>query len=228
MAKATGLVVYALALVLFAAFVAVPFLGKKRDIPAAVPSPPPLVATDLVVLKPSDHVCMTGLAISKQSRQVRFRAGTYHKPGPALAVTVKAAGYSGTSASVAAGWEDNALLSVPIPALPSARLGTVCIRNQGKVKIALYAAADQAHSRVHVFVDGKQVYPTPTLVFAEAKPVSLADRAGVTAGRIAVFRGFLDHAWVVWVLAIAALVVVPMLVALALSSAQRRSDSSAG
>jgi hypothetical protein len=43
----------------------------------------------------------------------------------------------------------------------------------------------------------------------------------VIAGRIAVFRGFLDHAWVVWLLALLALVAVPVLVAAGLAAALR-------
>jgi hypothetical protein len=106
----------------------------------------------------------------------------------------------------------------------------VCFRNRGTTKLAFYAASDRSRSRVRVVVDGKPVVATPTLAFAEAKPVSLAERAGVTAGRIAVFRGPLDHAWIVWAIALAMLVGVPVLVGLGLgaSESQPRSDSSTG
>lgn len=228
MRRPVAFVAYLIGLALFVGFVAVPFLTKTRDIPAEVPSPAPLTATDLVLVPGGSRLCMTDLAISKESRRVRFKVGTYGKPGPALAVSVKAAGYA-SQARVAAGWVDNSQLEVPVAAPSSGRLATVCIRNEGKHKIAFYAASDRARSRVKPFADGKLQTATPTLVFAEAHGESIADRAGVTAGRIAVFRGFLDHAWIVWLLAIAALVAVPLLVGVALAGAERqpRSDSSA-
>jgi hypothetical protein len=207
---AVALAFYVAGVALFAGFVAVPFLTKKRDIAAAVPSPPPLVAISLDELRPGKRLCMTDVAISAESEQMRFKVGTYHKPGPALAVTVRGAGYR-ADARVRAGYADNTTLAVAVPRPASSRLVTVCIRDAGRTKIAFYAAADRAGSRVNVFTDGKRVVATPELSFNEAKPVSVADRAGVIAGRIAVFRGLLDHGWIVWLLALLALVVAPVL-----------------
>jgi hypothetical protein len=228
MRKPVALTLYAIALALFAALVLVPFLTEKRDIPAEEPSPPPLTSTDRVIVPGGGRLCMTDLAISKESRRLSFKVGTYSRPGPALAVKVKASGYS-SAAEVPAGFADNSVLDVPIAAPPSGRLATVCIRNRGARKIAFYAASDQAHSRVKPFVDDKFQTATPTLSFAEAHKVSIAQRAGVIAGRIAVFRGFLDQAWIVWLLAVAMLVGVPLLVAAGLAASERqpRSDSSA-
>jgi hypothetical protein len=228
MRRSLALAAYALGVVLVAAFVVVPFLTKERDTPAAVPSPPPLTAIDLVKVPGGGRMCMTDLAISAESRQLRFKVGTYGRETPPLAVTLRAAGYS-ADARVTGGFPDNSDVALPIPAPRGGRLATVCIRNLGERRIAFYAASDRAHSRVHVFVDHEPVYPTPTLSFAEARPVSVADRAGVTAGRIVVFRGFLDHAWIAWLLALGVLVGVPVLVGagLVVSERQPRSDSSA-
>jgi hypothetical protein len=226
---AIALGAYALALALFVAFVAVPFVTKKREIPAEVPSPAPLRTIDLVNVGPGSRICMTNLAVSAESRVVRFKVGTYRRPGPPLGVTIKAGDYSGTS-SVPAGYPDNADVQVPIPPPSSGRAAAVCVRNDGRHRVAFYAAGlDPAHSRVKVTIDGSPEYSTPTLSFGEAKRVSIAERAGVTAGRIAVFRGFLDHAWVVWLLAFGMLVGVPVLtgLGLVLSERQPRSDSSA-
>jgi hypothetical protein len=203
-------------LLVFAIAVGVPFLTKKRDIPAEVPSPPPLVETSLDVMRPGARLCMRDAAISPQTRQMRFRVGTYFRPGPPLTVTVRAPGYA-AQAHVAGGYKDNSTVTVALPRPPSSRLVTVCVRNTGARKLALYAAADRAHSRVLVYINGRSVTPTPTLSFNEARPVSIADRAGVTAGRIAVFRGFLDHSWIVWLLAALAVLGAPILIALGLA-----------
>jgi hypothetical protein len=205
---------------LFAGFVAVPFLTKKRDIPAAVPSPPPLVAISLDDLPGGQTLCMSGIAISTESEQMRFRVGTYHRPGPPLAVTVTGSGYR-AAANVPAGYADNAKLAVAIPRPPGSRLVTACIGNRGRHMIAFYAAADRAESRARVSVAGKPIVATPTLTFNQRERSTVAGQAGAIAGRIAVFRGFLDHAWVVWLLALLALVAVPVLVAGGLAAALR-------
>jgi hypothetical protein len=223
-----ALLVYVGGLALLTGFVAVPFLTKKRDILAAVPSPPPLVATSLDVVRAGGHICMTGIAISAETGQMRFRVGTYHRSGPGLAVSVRSPGY-GAATKVRPGYADNATVSVPLPRPPSSRLVTVCIRNEGPGRIAFYAAEDRALSRAAVFIDGTRIRATPELSFAEAKPVSIGERTGVIAGRIAAFRGFLDHAWIVWLLAFCALVAVPALIALGLAAVregQPRSVSS--
>jgi hypothetical protein len=217
---AVALGVYLAGVVLFAGFVAVPFLTKKRDIPAAVPSPPPLVATSVDDLRAGQTLCMSDIAISAESEQMRFKVGTYHRPGPPLAVTVTGSGYR-AAANVPARFADNATVAVAISRPPGSRLVTVCIRNRGRHKIAFYAAADRAESRASVFVAGKRVLATPTLTFNERKPSSVARQAGVIAGRIAVFRGFLDHAWIVWLLGFGALVVVPVLIGLGSAAAVR-------
>jgi hypothetical protein len=221
---------YAAALLLFAVFVAIPFLTKERDIPAAVPSPPPLVATSVDELGGGKRLCMADMAISAETRQLRFKVGTYHRPGPPLAVTVRGLGYR-AGATVPAGYADNATVAVAVPRLQGSTLVTVCVRNEGARKIGFYAAADRAQSRASVSVGGKRVVATPTLTFHEAGPVTVAERAGTIAGRIAVFRGFLDHAWVVWVLALLSLVVVPVLVAAGIAASfsplRTRASSSA-
>jgi hypothetical protein len=228
-AVAVALAVYVAGLALFTGFVAVPFVTNKRDIPAAVPSPVPLLETSLDVLRPGQRMCMSDIAMSAESDQVRLRAGTYGLPGPPLAVSVRGQDYHAEGA-VGAGYADNAAVSANVPAPPSGRLVTVCVRNSGAHKVAFYAAADRAESHAAVFVAGKRVVPTPTLSFNERSAVSVANRAGVIAGRIAVFRGFLDHAWVVWLLAAAALLVVPVLAGLGMAAAMRdqRSTVSSG
>jgi hypothetical protein len=227
--RVIAVAVYVLALAAFAAFVVVPFLDKKRDIPAEVPSPAPLNSTGLVLLQPGSVLCMKQAAMSAESRQVRFKVGTYARPGPPLGVSVKGPGYA-SQTRIAAGFADNSTLAANVGAPGRSRLVTVCVRNLGRVKIALYASPeDRTHSRVSTYVDGKYQNPTPTLIFAERRPVSFDDRAGVTAGRIAVFRGFLGHSWVVWLLALAMLAGVPVLVAAGILAArdQPRTDSSA-
>jgi hypothetical protein len=140
---------------------------------------------------------MSEIAVEQHARQARFRAGTFGKAGPALTVTMRGA-YYGATEQIAAGWEDNALQMVAVPAPKRDDLLTVCIRNNGKVRIALYASSDRTLSRSHVTVNGHLQHASPTFGFWEGKPHTLGQRAGLTVERIAVFRGPFAHAWIVW------------------------------
>ena len=216
-----ALIGYAAVLGAFGVFIGIPFLTEERDIPAEVPSPSALFFTSLDVVPGGGRLCMTDVTITKQTAHVRYQIGTYKKPGPPLELTIRGDSYSARVAE-RRGYKDNAIHAVAIPKPPRDQLVTVCIRNRGRSKIAFYAAADRAISRVNVFVDHERVVPTPSLSFHERAPVSLADRAGVTAARIATFRGFLGHTWMVWVLAILFAIGVPVLMGVALRGAARR------
>jgi hypothetical protein len=200
---------YVLVVLAFAVFVARPALTRGRDIPAAITSPPALQVVSIVDLRPGRTLCMNDLAIDPRARQARFRAGSFRKPGPPLSVTVRGPGYT-SRAAIPAGWPDNATLTAPVRRPPGQELVTACIANRGKVKIGLYAAGDRAMSRSQTHVGATNVGLTPQFGFWEGKPASIWSHAGVIAERIAIFRGPLGHAWIVWVLLVLSLVAVPV------------------
>ena len=197
--RSAALIAFVAGLIAVVVFEVVPWTGRERDFPALIPNPPPLQTQALDLVEGGHKLCMKGLAIDPHARQARFVVGTYHRPGPPMELTITAPGYRAV-ARQPAGFADNATLSLAIPAPPRASLVTACIANRGRHKVALYAADDQARSRTSVFMDGSRVIATPTFGFWEGRPATLADRAGVTADRIATFRGFLGHAWIVWLL----------------------------
>lgn len=188
---------YVLLLALFLVFGIVPYLQKKRDFASAITSPSPLEAISLVDVKPRSAVCMSDMAIEPHARQARFRAGTYKKAGPPLTVSFRGRSYSYTR-RIAGGWADNELLVVPVPGPRSSELLDICIRNEGKVRIALYSSSDRTRSRSVVTTGKRREAANPTFGFWEAKPTTLASRAGTTVDRMAVFRGPLGHPWIVW------------------------------
>jgi hypothetical protein len=210
----SALAAFVAGLLAFTGLVAVPFLTRERDMPAAVPSPPPLFTVGLVELRGGQTMCMRDIAIDTRARQARLKVGTFGSPGPPLDFTVTGPGYSSTS-RLPGGYPDNLVQTFPVQRPARSQLVTACIRHGGRRKIAFYAAEDpairssdggRAHSRVLVTVAGKRVTATPTFGFWEDRPVSLGARLGQTAERIAGFRGFLGHEWLVW-LALGAFVV---------------------
>jgi hypothetical protein len=217
--RRTALIAFVVVLGLFGVFIALPYLSDERDLFAAgVPSPPPLQFTSIDQVPGHGRACMTDLALTPQSEKMQFQVGTFRKRGPALTVTINAPGYSSRS-RVPAGFEDNAILELGIKPPPSSRLVTLCIRNDGKRKVALYASADRAKSRVNVFVNGKQVEATPWLIFGEAEPRTIWQRLPLTFDRVAIFRGFLGHPWLVWTLALLFAIAMPVLMGAGLAAA---------
>lgn len=212
--RRAGVIAFVLALAAFVVFAAVPFLTKKRDQPSAVTSPSPLQFVSLDVIKPRQQLCMDDITIEPHSRQARFRVGTYGKSGPPIAVDMSGSGFR-ASATIGGGYPDNKLQTIPVDPPPASELIRVCFRNQGRVKIALYSAGDRARSRAIVSEAGHAVYPTPAFGFWDGKPRSIAGEAGLTAQRIAVFRGPLGYTWVVWL--VAALTLLGLTVGLALA-----------
>jgi hypothetical protein len=204
---------FAIALAAFVVFAALPFLTRTRDFPASITSPTPQDVVLLDDLPGGRRLCMTEIAIEPRSGVARFRAGTYMKPGPALTVAITGPSYRYTT-RIAAGYPDNQPQQIAVPHPRAAQLVTVCIRNDGKRKIALYSAGGRTQSRSQVSIDGKSLDATPAFGFWEAKHQSIAARAAVTVERITAFRGFLGHEWLVWtilVLALAALLAGPPL-----------------
>src|SRR4051812_38282061 len=198
--RRTALIAFSVGLALILVVEVVPWLGRKRDFPAEIPNPPALQVLALDVLPAGKRLCMREIAIERHARQVRFQVGTYFKPGPPLLLQITAPGYRSAS-RLKAGYADNARLSLPVKPPPRDTLVTACFTNLGKRKIAFYAAAnDRAISRARVTVGGKPVQGSPAFSFWEGRSVSIADRAGVTVERMATFRGFLGHAWLLWAL----------------------------
>ncbi|MEA2496393.1 MAG: hypothetical protein QOJ29_4304 [Thermoleophilaceae bacterium] len=201
--RKAALAVYVGALLGFALVVALPWASRSHAFPAGTPSPPPLSSTSIDRVPPRESACMTDLALSPQSERMRFQVGTFGKPAPRLLISARAPSYR-SAATVRAGFKDNSVLEVGLVPPKHAMLVTLCIRNDGGVPIALYAAGkkDTARSRVDVVIAGKRVVPTPWVQFYESKPRSIGERLPLIFERMTVLHGFLGHRWIPWTLAL--------------------------
>ena len=92
---------------------------------------------------------------------------------------------------------------------------SICIRNRGDRRVALYGAADRTNSRSQVRVDGQPVVPDFGIVFYEREPVSIIERLPTSIERATTFRGPLTED-LLWVLIVLFVVGTPLGVLLAL------------
>lgn len=216
--RRAALAVFGAAVVAYLVFAALPWLTRERDFPSTIPQPPPLTVQSLVEMKAGDDVCMRDVAMEPHAGQARFVTGSYGRTGPALEFRISGPGYR-VRRHIAAGYPDNQAHAIAIDGPPRNMLVTVCFHDDGPRKVALYGANDRARSRVQVTNDGNREGVAPQLAFYEAEPVSIGDRLGSIVDRVAAFRGFLEHAWLVWLLALASLIGVPLAIGYGLSRA---------
>jgi hypothetical protein len=175
------------------------FLTRDRDLLTTTPQPSPLTALSLVELRGDQRACLEQIVMDERSGRVRFQVATFGRPGSPLRVTIRGRGYR-ASGSVAAGYPDNETVNAAVRAPGSAQVATVCIRNEGRRKIALYGSQDRTRSRATTRVDGVPVGPNVVLQFAEARPASLLAHLPVILQRLTIFRPVGE--WLLWPLTI--------------------------
>jgi hypothetical protein len=200
-----GLVVLVTLTVLGAAW-----LGKDREFLASVPQPPPLERTVTVPVAPGDSACLADATVLPSSEVAQVRIGTRGEPAVPLTLSVTGpAGYRSTT-RVAPTWENNALVDMRLrpPARPVH--GRVCLRNDGRRVVDLYAADDRAETISRTFVAGRRVPANFVLRFAEADRTTIGDRLGGILDELSVFRPGFVGPWLLWPLTILVVLSVPL------------------
>jgi hypothetical protein len=198
-------VAFAAALIVIgAALVLAPNVVRDRARVDATPSPPPLSTVALVNVAGGQRACLSNVVLDSGSELARFTVGTYGRPGPRLDVTA-----AGRHYAVAAGFPDNAHLTVALapPTRPVAT--TFCIANGGPRTIALYGSDElRTRSRVAVTVGGRPVAPDVTLTLDRRTSASVLDQLGDVVSRTTRWRPGVGRP-VVWALILLVLVAVP-------------------
>jgi hypothetical protein len=211
--------------VLGALLVVRPFVSEQRPMPSEIPSPASLVETSSVPLDPGHPACFDDVVAERHSEFVQFRVSAPNGPAPQLTVTIKGPGYA-ASAVIPPGLQDTQTAQAPIPAPPADVPVRVCISNDGKTPIALFASTDRTRSRSATVIDGKTVYASVWFAFYEPQWRAISERVPLTIDRMSVFRPGYAAPWVLWIIAVLFLVGVPIGVVWALVRALR--DDGAG
>jgi hypothetical protein len=174
-----------------------PFVTTDRAYPASIPQPSPLFSIGFDGLTSDQRVCMRPVVVDRRSEVAVFRANTFGKPGSAVDLTIAAPDYR-FAARIPGGYADNAALSVPVRPPAHDVAATVCFRNAGTRRIALFGANDRTQAPLTVTRDGKGDSAPVQLAFYERDPASILDRLSLSLSRLQVFRpGFLGP-WLFW------------------------------
>jgi hypothetical protein len=200
-----------------------PYLTRERDLLSVTPQPPALNVLTLIDLRGGQKACLNPAVLDEHSEVARFRAGTYGKPAVPLRLTIRGAGYRQVAHVPAARWVDNETLQVAVAAPRHPVRAIVCVRNEGRRRIALYGARERS-SRSTGTIDGQPLAANMNfqLAFAEREHHALAARLPVMLQRLTIFRPV--PGWLLWPLAVLFVFGVPLgvLVALGLSFPGKR------
>jgi hypothetical protein len=190
--------------------------ADKRDLAFTLGVRPTQVAT---VLRPGNEACQRPIDVSSDADTVEFQVGTFRRPGEPLEVTVRNASGLIGSARVPGGYPDNARQFARVSEITDGDRIAVCLRNLGRSRLALYGGPDQAARTSALFLDGKQQPADMTLIF-HGDSRSMLTLLGDVFDRASLFHPSWVGTWLFWLLAAAVALGVPVLLALAMSSAE--------
>lgn len=178
---------------------------------------------------PGEEACQRGLGTSARFDIVEVLLGTYARPGPPLAVTVREheSGRALARGRLSAGASDNTgARGLVEPPVERGRDVDVCFRNEGKRKVAFYGGAPE-DTPGHAYQGSRPGGGDMRLVFFRRESRSVLSQVPEMFERAAVFRPDPVGAWTFWVLLALVAGGVPGLLALALRAALRE-DTGAG
>jgi hypothetical protein len=172
------------------------------------------------------EACQTGIAVPPDAGfdRVTFSAGTFHRAGPPLDVTVLKSDTRSVIARgrLAGGYADIAEAgshTVEVGEVAAGSRIDVCFTNRGRKNVALYGNVGAASRSTSASVAGKPVAVDLNLVF-ERPSRSWLSLASAAADRAALFRAGWVSGWAYLLLAALVVVVVPALLVAALRGAR--------
>ena len=181
-------------------------------------------AVPALPLRAGEQACQRPIEVPEEGSfdRVSLAVGTYHRTGSPLRVAVRSpGGRTLATGRLAGGYPD-------IGAAPTHAVGldrtvratpiTVCVRNAGPRRVALYGNADAAARTSTATRDGRPAHADMTLVFQRAPRSALGEVPSMVS-RAALFRFPWLGGWAYVVLAVALALGGPLLLIRALRAA---------
>jgi hypothetical protein len=182
-----------------------------------------------ILIQAGQQVCQRGIDVEEPFDSVSLLLATYFQPGPRLElrVTDDRGGRALASGVLPDGYPDSKVSVTKLDrTVPAGGRATLCVRNTGARKVALFSGpfTDNAPSRGAI--DGRYISYDLLVDFVRSKPRSTLSLIPDVFQRASLFHPAWVGAWTFWVLAGLLLLGVPVLLGRALVSAER--DEGAG
>jgi hypothetical protein len=170
-------------------------------------------------LRPGSRACEERIEVPEDFSSVELQIGTYRRPGPPLEVSVRertAAGPELGRGSLDGGYPDVSRARIGVGDIDAGRQIAVCVENGGERRVALYGNAGVAAPFSTLRVRGRRVDNDLTLVFYRSEKRSLVAELPDVFSHASLFKAGWVGAWTFWLLGLAAIGLVPLVLALAL------------
>jgi hypothetical protein len=204
----------------------IPYLTREREDVSGVPAPPPFFAQERVGLKPGSQACLSEVAFDTDAEIVELTPLAGRRPTPQLAVLAEGRGYR-QKVVIQGGYGMPTVLHARISPPERSVIGSLCIANRGKRRIALLGTTDvrTVIARATTRIDGVEVVPDITVRLLSTDSGSVLERAGEMVDRAAVFKPGLFGAPVfLWLVLLLAALGVPAAAVYSMLSSFRDSD----
>jgi hypothetical protein len=181
------------------------------------------VAADL---RPGDQACEERIDVPEKFSAVEVQVGTYRRSGVPLDVSIHRLTGDGAelaSGSLPAGYPDVSRPHIEVGDVAEGERIAVCFENRGERKVALYGNAGRAAPASTLEVRGRNVDTDLTLVFHRSGERTLLAALPDAFRHAALFKAGWVGAWTFWLVAIAAIVLVPLALVRALRQARETS-----
>ncbi len=190
-----------------------PHLRGGGPVVSGVPDPPGLFAAAEFTVPAHGEACLSAVTIDADSDLAEFslwQAKPRASGGPPVDLVLSAPGYHAT-VSVPGGWPGG---SVTLPIKPPARqsrLGMACFRDVGSVPVALTGTTEtRTVSRSPMAIDGQGGYGDIALTFLDSRRRSLTDEITTTFDHASNLTDGLIPPALVWLIAVAVVLGVPL------------------
>jgi hypothetical protein len=178
---------------------------------------------------PGDEACQAPITIPDEAAafdRVVVGLGTYGRPGPELAVTVKSAagGAAIARGRLAGGYAD--FVREPSHVIAVGHVDareplSVCLRNSGSSAVGIYGNGGVASRTSRAIVNGAPVDADFSISFERRKPRSALSLLGPILDRASLWRASWTGAWLYVLLTLVVVAGVPALLVVALRDATR-------
>jgi hypothetical protein len=169
------------------------------------------VAADLA---PGDRACQVPVRVAEDFTHVSFLVGTYERPGQPLDVSIRSEG-AVSRGRLEGGYGDGLAHLVRIGDVGQGHAVSVCIRNAGRRRVAIYGGTGAAARLSTATINGRDTGTDLALVF-EREPRSALSMLPDVFEHASRFRPAWLATWLFWTLSILVLVAVPLALAMAL------------
>ena len=182
----------------------------------------------IVEIPPGDVACQGPIAVPADFATVEFGLGTYVRPGPELGIEVRDVESRDVvgRGTLPAGYPDNQKHLVDLGEIPEGQTVSVCLRNEGARKVAVYAGKPDGSFTSEASVDGKPRRYDMDFIFYRDEATSMLNLVPTAFERAALWLPSAVRGWIIWLLGGLVVFVVPALLLWALQRASNTSTQS--